>query len=263
MMKVKTIKYLGIIAIALIAMQACKTRQMTDKQQLKGNVEQVIDKIKSIEPKFVTANVSRMNIALKLNDRTVNVNASCRIIADSAIHVSVQPMLGIEMFKAEISKDSILLFDKMNRRMYAIAYDYFKSRMGIALDFNAIQSVIAQQFFSLPTTDLKLWQMQDVANQIYVTYNDMQQETVIDAKHQIDAQKISAKDALVQIKYADRIDFGGKLFPKNIEITANQRNQNVSMSFSISRLTFDEEVNLSTMDVTRYRRENIEQLLKK
>lgn len=262
-MKLKPFKYFAFIVLSLIAMQACKTRQIADKPTIKGSAEQMIEKIKKAEPKFSTANVSRMNIALKLNDRTVNVNASCRIIADSAIHVSVQPMLGIEMFKAEISKDSILLFDKMNRRMYAIAYDYFESRMGIALDFNTIQSVIAQHFFSLPTADLKLWQNDDAGQQIYVKLNNMQQETSFDAKYVIDAHNITAKDALIQIKYADRADFSGRNFPKTIEISANNRNQIISMIFGISRLSFDEVINMNTMDITRYRRENIEELLKK
>ena len=259
----RMIKKIAVIAIALLALHACKTRQLTDKQYLKSNVKQIIEQIQNNEPKFATANVSRMNIALKLNDRTVNVNASCRIIADSAIHVSLQPMLGIEMFKAEISKDSILLFDKMNRRMYAIAYDYFESRTGIAISFETIQSLIAQQFFSLVATDVKLWQKNDAAQQIFVQHNDMQQETNFDAKFRIEAQKITANDALVQIKYADRADFGGVLFPRNIDISAKSGNQIMSLTFGITRLAFDENISLNAMDATRYRRENIEQLLKK
>ncbi len=88
-----------------------------------------------------------MSLALDLLDRKVNVSASCKFYKDSAMHISIQPFMGIEMFKAELNPDSIIVFDKMNRRYYVINYNYFTERFGVDIDFNSLQALISNQFF--------------------------------------------------------------------------------------------------------------------
>ena len=260
----KILKFVTLTILIFAAFQSCKTKQTISKPSKSiSTASQIINEIQKAQPTFTTANVAKMNIALKLNERNVNVNAACRIIADSLIHVSVQPMLGIELFKAALSRDSILLFDKMNRRMYALSYDYINQHMGMSINFNTMQSIIAQQFFSLPSSNQKIWQKTLIPSQIFAQQNDVSQATTFNQAFLIDEQTITANNAILQLKYSEREDFMGILFPKSIYLSANKSEQNISITFKISKLTFNQDFNISTMDPTRYRRESIDQLLKK
>ncbi|MBV5343348.1 DUF4292 domain-containing protein, partial [bacterium] len=79
------------------------------------------------------ANVSKMSVAVEVGGRKFNTSASCKIRTDSAIHISIQPFLGFEMFKVEINKDSLLVFDKVNKKLYPVPFAYFKTKFGLTV----------------------------------------------------------------------------------------------------------------------------------
>ncbi|MBP8023650.1 MAG: hypothetical protein KAY69_03640, partial [Paludibacter sp.] len=75
---------------------ACKTKQqvVTKQKSERKPVELLVEKLKQAEPQFSSANVSKMNVNLDLSGRSMSVSASCRLIKDSALHISIMPALG-------------------------------------------------------------------------------------------------------------------------------------------------------------------------
>ena len=49
------------------------------------------------------------NVCLRgFQGRQLDVKATCKIVSDSAIHLSIQPFFGVELFKLEMTPKSLI-----------------------------------------------------------------------------------------------------------------------------------------------------------
>ena len=78
----------------------------------------------------------KLGIAL-YPDKTelIEDQAYLKMVKDSAFQLSVQPFLGIEVFRAEISVDSVKVIDRMNKRYVADNYANLKGQTPIEFNF--------------------------------------------------------------------------------------------------------------------------------
>lgn len=147
-----------LLFVALVVLfTACKSKQSVMSQAATGKTKntELIQKVRLNEPQFNTANVSKMSLYLNLDGRTFNVSASCKIRTDSAMHISIQPALGIEMFKLEITPDSILAFDKINKRLYATDFKLFETKFGLTVNYSDLQSLISNRLFTVGSAEFR------------------------------------------------------------------------------------------------------------
>ena len=259
------------ILIFLTAMISCKTTgKIAKKGATTDTIETLIKNVQLAEPAFKTANVSKISLAITYNTRKYNVSASCKIIKDSALFVSIQPMLGIELFKAEITPDSILLFDKMNRRLYALDYKYIYQKTGINTNFLNIQSIISNQLFcmgeiKIPTTKCTLKKDSNGKSNIYFNTEKLNQTTQIADNNTIEKVLISGAGSkyLATAQYSEYQINDSINFPMLINISMNSLRNNINCDFNIKKVTFNSNFTLSKSDISNYSRANIEQLLKK
>ena len=157
--------------VLVICFTSCKSLKTVSKPVVNKNpnpIAQFIEQVQKNQPEFRTANISKMSMELEMGERKVNVSATCKIREDSALYLSIQPFLGIEMFKAEFTTDSIKVFDKMNRRYYATDYLYFSRRFGVDIDFYSLQSLLTARFFCvgqniIPADNCKLVAVDNLA----------------------------------------------------------------------------------------------------
>jgi len=93
---------LYIILITILIFSSCKTTRTLSKSvsTSKNPVAQVVEQVLMSQPKFNTANVSKMSLELTLGERRVNVSAICKIKKDSVIYFSILPFMGIELYRA-------------------------------------------------------------------------------------------------------------------------------------------------------------------
>ena len=70
-----------------------------------------------------------------------------KMVKDSAFQLSVQPFLGIEVFRAEISVDSIKVIDRMNKRYVADNYANLKGQTPIEFNFYNLQALFTNHLF--------------------------------------------------------------------------------------------------------------------
>ena len=56
---------------------------------------------------------ARLNVDLNLPGNNMSSRVDLKMVKDSAFQLSVQPFLGIEVFRAEISVDSVKVIDRM------------------------------------------------------------------------------------------------------------------------------------------------------
>lgn len=270
-MKVKNILYILLI---LIVFTACKTTKSVSKEV--GTSKPALDtlhnltpaemvkKLQENQPAFSRANANKMSVYIDFKGRQMDVKATCKIVSDSALHLSIQPFFGVELFKLEMTPESMIVIDKANRRFYESNYAIFKSRLGIHVNYDAIQSLLSNRLFVagkkafLP--DDFSWKKNDTRNTLYVQAETMNQEVVVDFMLARIAEIIlSTNDNKYSMKttYSDFKNFGGTVFPEKILIDGMEGDTKASFHFTIEDIRFDVPFAMDPTNLTRYTRGNI------
>jgi len=261
-----------ITVFAVLILSACKTTRTITKSTVSNSssIAGLIDQVQKAQPQFQTANISKMSMAFDMNDRKINVSATCKIKKDSVIYISIQPFLGIEMFKAELTTDSMRVFDKMNHRYYVVDYNFFNTRFGVNVNFYSLQSLLTAQFFCIgkkeaDINNCKLTALNDGQNKIEFENSNMLQTTELSALNIITQVILKAKagDYQLETGYSDYSLLNGVNFPQTISLKASNDKKSASCDFSILRVEFNTKIQFAATNPERFTKGDIEQLLKK
>lgn len=94
------------------------------------------------EPRRYQTLTQKAHTTLRFDQREYAMNCSVQIWRNQLIVLSLQPMLGIEMFRMEAAKDSVVLIDKMNRRYTSVAYNWVGADVLPTPSFKMIQDFV-------------------------------------------------------------------------------------------------------------------------
>ncbi len=260
-----------LIIVLSITFTACKSKKaLVQTDNVNRKLIEQIDKIRKAEPRFVTANVSKMSVAVEVGGRKFNTAASCKMRTDSAIHISIQPFLGFEMFKVEINKDSLLVFDKVNKKLYPVPFAYFKTKFGLTVGFSDLQAMLSNRFFTVGSVEpdlLNCKQAESTNNLNIITYqsSEMNQQIMINSTDRIEKQELKAinSDYRMEVAYSQFALLETLIFPQIINLVATNGKRTVKFDFKISKAIFDSELSFTKIDPSKYTVADINQLLNK
>lgn len=131
--------------VFLIGCKSSKSEKPVAIEGYKSEAEFIADvENKSIQFETLTA---RINVELNLPGKNISSRVDLKMIKDEVFQLSVQPFLGIELFRAEISVDSIKLIDRMNKRYVAENYEKLKGQTPIEFNFYNLQALFTNSLF--------------------------------------------------------------------------------------------------------------------
>jgi hypothetical protein len=261
-----------VIVSCLVFLVGCKTSKNILKNNDKedSRVAGLIEEVEKTQPQFKTANVSKMAVSFNINNREVNVSASCKIKKDSLIHLSIQPFMGIEMFKAEFTTDSIRVIDKMNHKYYVVDYAALSSRFGVTVDYYSIQNLLFNQFFCIGRKTVlvdscKLVPLPKGKNSLEYKNSKMTQKTELSSTNAIEKVTLEAIGTPYQLNvdYREFTNTNGTNFPLKIAILISNQRSNVSSVVSILKIDFNTQLKFTAGNTDKYSRSDINLLLKK
>lgn len=90
---------------------------------------------------------SRLKIELTTPGKELSSRATLKMQNNAFIQISVQPLLGIEAFKIELTKDSVKLIDRLNKRYMIDSYEKIKDKMTVDFNFNNLQALLSNSMF--------------------------------------------------------------------------------------------------------------------
>ena len=90
---------------------------------------------------------ARLNVDLKIPGKEISSRVDLKMIKDSIFQLSVQPFLGIEVFKVEISLDSIKIIDRLNKRYVVENYAELKGQTPVEFNFYNLQALFINHIF--------------------------------------------------------------------------------------------------------------------
>lgn len=269
-----------LIALLAISFAACKTTKSATKPE-SGKTEPIavshdlspdkmIQKLQEAQPAFTRAHVKKMSVYVDFKGRQLDVKATCKIVSDSAIHLSIQPFFGVELFKLEMTPKSLILVDKPNKTYYESNYSIFNNTLGVIVNFEGVQSLISNRMFvpgkTIIQADDFVWKDENKKNVLQLHNYNINEEVSIDLSlvRIIDIM-MGAKDNenVMTTKYADFKNFDGVLFPEKIKIDASNASNKTAFYFTMEEILFDKPFNMEPINLERYSQGDIRSFFRK
>ncbi len=252
------------ILLILVVMLGCRTQKSAidlTRAKEKATVERII----AAQPDFTTAQANRVRVTVRYAEQQLTSNAAITVQKDSMMILSVQPFLGMEMFRVEIDKEMMRVIDKMNKRYVDIPVAQVVDKAGLAVGYADIEALCLAQLGGWQENNNWTLTMQGDStvlsfNRTPLQYQYFAQNTTASIVRTTIAEPTTM--TTLQADYRDYMAEGIR-FPKSIIFTVTYGGTNIACEMQIQQIVFNEAVRLQRADIKRYTPTTIKKLLSK
>jgi hypothetical protein len=152
----------GAIKVAFFAMSVillgfssgCKTRQKAIppvvRDERKPEDKSAPDLQQLIADHSFKANTitAKADVKSVVGDKENSFNINLRLYTDSAIWISISPMLGIEVARILITRDSVKFMDRLNKKYSVSDFEFLNELLHVNIDFDILQGVLTGNLFA-------------------------------------------------------------------------------------------------------------------
>lgn len=147
----KNIVFKAFLPLLMIAFfTGCKTvktvKPTTPVAKVPSKTEELMSTVKKQQFQFSNLYV-KMNADLNMKGNDVSSKIELKMLRDSIIQLSVQPMFGVEIFRLALTKDSVKLIDRLNKRYAVESYTQMKNENAVVFNFYNLQSLLVNRIF--------------------------------------------------------------------------------------------------------------------
>ena len=216
---------------------------------------------------------ARLNAELKGTKNNMSSRVDLKMVKDSAFQLSVQPFLGIEVFRAEFTVDSIKVVDRMNKRYVAERYADLKGQTPIEFNFYNLQALFTNHIFLpgqqfIEPKQFKRFKLNQEGSTAEIRIKDslgLLYTFFADGEEKLLSTYITdpSEQYALQWDYADFRVTDGQPFPQlmDVNVLTNGSSQG-GIAFRFSRIQTNVPVNLEFSIPAKYKRITFAQILK-
>lgn len=133
--------YLLILVLIGFFNSSCKVQENKVKVKINHrSTKFLVNELMEKEFKFNTLS-GKADVSFD-NGKKTSFKAHLRIRKDSAIWVSITPLLGIEMARILITKDTIMLMNRNKSEYFISDFDYINKLLGADLDYQMLEDLL-------------------------------------------------------------------------------------------------------------------------
>lgn len=267
-------RFATAIALFLLLFTGCKSSKKVETV-VAGEAKSQQELLKTIEEQAFHFNTlsARLNVELELPGKELGSRVDLKMVKDSAFQLSVQPFLGIEVFRMELTTDSIKILDRLNKQYIAENYENLRGQTPIEFNYYNLQALFVNHLFlpghravtpklynrfkveqAGPTVTIKA---KDSMGLLYTFLADGEGKLL--SAFATDASEQYA----LHWSYADFRVAGRQLFPNrmNVEVFAKGASAgNIQLNFS--RIQTNTAVNMEFSIPAKYKRITFAQIIK-
>lgn len=245
--------YISWLVLISFFIQGCKT--VSGLKMENNSVSQDWSRFISRQPDILSLEMKRVQLVATFRGNTQKSGASIIIIKDSAIHISVQPFPGIELFKVEFSKDTIIIFNKMNSQRYEATYRELSELVGVPVNLLTWQSLLSHypiSLIQLTASNSKL--LNEDITEFKFKNDNWEQLTSIDKTDKylgFKLKNIHEKKSL-QIDYTDFRKQEEIFFPFKFLLDVQNKNLMLKFEVNLSKISYNKKPELRFEDKNKY-----------
>lgn len=254
----------NILAVILLALLAgCSTLKKTSQSTTppidlsKALVEQVIN----AQPEFNTMQANKMRVKLDYQNHSYTISGALTMIKDSIIIISLQPLLGIEIYRLEMSRDEATIIDKMNKRYVKMAYSELQAKLGVEVGYDEVQALFMRHIFKPGVAQENLneekvtisqedgltklcWNDKVLNYNFLVNSTNLQIETI--------ELMVTSKTEKVTVDYKMPMVYDDFFYPSQMIVSLNDGLSTDKCTLEFQQLIFNKTVNAQLINLKKY-----------
>jgi hypothetical protein len=192
---------------------------------------------------------AKIKVDVEAKDNVPELTANLRMIKDSIIWVSLQAtFLNIEAYRVRITKDSVILLNKLEKEVQYRTLDYLQEVTQIPFDFKTIQDMLIGNpvFFNDSNAvvrkkdeELLVYSVGDLFKNL-LTLNNSNAQVIHSKLDDVDIYR----NRTGSISYNDYSDIGGKPFSNRRQIIITEKNR-IDIKLNFKQVEFNKELSVS------------------
>lgn len=133
---------------------SCKTSKLVKIGNF-SNISDVKLRNKLIDNELIYNKLylKKVQFSFHEGDKESSFKGSFVIQKDSFIIVSINALMGIELVRAKLTPNEVIIIDKHDKKVVLTNYGFFAQKYGIDFNFNSIQSLLTNSLFLYPVED--------------------------------------------------------------------------------------------------------------
>ncbi len=238
--------------------------------KLRGaDVIQVFDSVLAHEFSFEWLSL-KASVDYTSHDETQSFDVHVRMRKDSAIWISIIPLLGIEAARVLVTKADMQILDRVHKTYTVHDFDYLEEMLKTRINFEIMQAVLVGNYFPyLKNEKLKSVYEEDSCT-ILSTLNKRKlkraledkdpnkpivQDFWINTDYRISKSRMEddRQNRSLEAAYATFTDAGSKLIPNKISVSISSQNP-VRITVEYSKITVNEPFTLPFSVPEKYER---------
>jgi len=276
-MKISKIFALTALTAAL-ALTACNSQKKiaqstTPQETAKPEVvkkKSVQQRAIEAQPDFRSVYASKARFDVVYQQKKVGGSGTICLIKDSICIISVQPILNIELVRAEITKDEVLLVDKMNKRYVQMSYAEVQKETGLPVTFDDIQNLLMARMTVVGQPQAVLYSGKEKAVSKSGQTEVLLTEGKVSYDYTIDESSLALLRSLLTMGNSGSatITYSGQqlhdqiLFPSTVGIAYKGGGTDASCTISLPNLSFNGQPNASRISLRNYKKTSLSTILK-
>lgn len=258
---------LGIMFVGCKTSHIGEKRDISEEQSEKGAFADCLKN--SVD---YTTYSAKTSFVVTTGAGNLKSKATIRIVKDKVIQISVQPFLGIEMFRVQLTNDSVWILDKMGKRYVAESIIAYKSKLPVDLSLATVQALFLGRPF-LPGKNIL-----EVSDYRNFSWTEEKSGWLFSMKELATFSCLFAMDGLFRLKetrvadlarqmqvnwnYSGFINQGGFWFPSEMEVrTSGIGKKNLSIRLENIDPEWNKTFNVSFSVSSQYRKVSVRDLL--
>ncbi|MDR0348882.1 MAG: DUF4292 domain-containing protein [Tannerella sp.] len=194
-----------------------------------------------------------------------------KVEKDYRLQISIQPVFGIEMFRIELTPDSIRFVDRMNKKYFVEDYTALKERSNIAFNFYNLQALFTNRLFlpgetALPADAFTRFQWKQTPEGYVLHAGDrtgLHYLFSANREEKLYAATITdQKDYTLQWNYTGFRAVGRQYFPLKMNGMLYAKNAQHAITLNYSQVETDTSPNMQFTIPSGYERLTLSQLAK-
>ena len=268
-------RWIAVVLLALIVVSCSTTKVLKKADFIEGltEVEYWENAISNHDEIGWEGLTAKMSLALDVSGKTTKVNGTMRIKKGEVVQLSIAPLLGIEVARAEISPDGVLVIDRVNRRYVRVSFNELQELTNAQLDFYSLQALFLNEIFlpgkkELTSRDISAFEMELIGKDVRL---ELRKAKNFSCSFLTQGSDALLKESFVglkemsyglQWKYDNFRSFEKGLVPNTMQLSFLGVKKPMNATFSLSRLSVNSNWETYTKVSDKYEQVKLEDLIK-
>lgn len=263
-----------VIVCLLLAVTGCKSRKLLQSKDVKEDKEhyELLTDVQKTQLQYKTLSAKVSLEFVKLGSKSnLSSGAALRIIKDKGILLSLRPFLGIEVAKMVVSRDSVLIVDRMHKQyLYESIADLKKNKQ---VDFNYynLESLLSNRIFypgkqNVTEVDYPKFMISKAEGSYLVSTKDASNilyNFAVDGNNHVISTLIygESKNTTLQCSYNKFILDEGRSYPTEIGFKIGIKDKRLDLNMSYSKLDVNKDVDIDFSVPDQYKKVSLDEVL--